>query len=247
MKITTKRFHHQGVEDIQFSYDVNVSNSGTFYTYLPQGAVDKLTSYGLTLPAGVKGKRGYFDATTMDGLEDNIKRFIQEAVSRELVKTIDIIEYQFSIGALYCKNTSDANDTHLYPNGSGLHDKYLWQQGTVDSKDNSLTVYARPRTHMIYRYASGKEVIENYPIDPTDYPPDSAVNFLNSLISNPNLYQPMKTLPCTEANANFLKSAILAIWNINEALGKAIKDDTLETILDTTPITIHTTVDYGNN
>lgn len=247
MKITTKRLYHQGTEDIRFSYDINVSKTGLFYTYLPQGAIDKLTAYGLQPPVGPTGKTGFFDASTTDGLEDKILRFIKEALSRELVKTHDIIEYQLTIGATYCKNAQDPNDTHLYPKGSGLLDKYCWQQGTTPSNDNTFTVYARPKTQMIYRYASGKEVTETYPIDPTDYPVDSAVVFLNNLLNQPNQYQELKTLPCTESNANFLKSAILAIWNLNEELGTLLKDDSLSSFLDTTPITLHTIVSHGND
>lgn len=247
MKITTKRFFYTGQEDIRFTYDINVSKTGTFYTYLPQMAVDNLDSYGLPLPVSKSGKRGYFEATTMEGLENTIQAFIEECTSRELARTEDVIEYQLTIGARYCKNYGDPYDPTLYPNGSGLQDNYRWIEGSKDADGNMFSVYARPRTLMTYRYASGKETTESFPIDPNDYPANSAVNFLNALVNNPNIHAPIRLLPCTETNANFLASAIKSIWYLNEVFGQYIKDDQIEKMLDTQPVTILTTVYYGNN
>ena len=40
-------------------------------------------------------------------------------------------------------------------------------------------------------------------------------------------------MPCTEENAQFFKKAITSIWKLNEALGKILKEDTLELAIKT--------------
>lgn len=247
MKVTTKRFLHQGDEDIRFDYIVNVTKTGMFYTNLPADAVLKIEAYGLTMPVSNRGNRGYFEAPTLDQLETKIRDFVSEAVSRELVDTYDVIEYQISIGAMYCKNFIDPDDNQLYPNGSFLKNSSTWVPGLTSTQDTSFSVYARPRTLKKFRYSSGKETTESYPIDESNYPADSAVRFLDGVLAKPNRGIEIKTLRCTESNAGFFKSAILSIWTINEELGQLLKDDTLETVLDDTTLTLRTFLLYGNN
>jgi hypothetical protein len=247
MKLTTKRFLITHPETLSFTYEVQVNTSGLFYTYLPQGAIQQLENYGITMPVGATGKKGYFYGKSIEDLESAIRNFANEALSRELIRTFDVIEYQLLIGASYCKNRIDPQDPTLYPNGSFLKQPHSWIYGPASSEACFFSVYARPRTYKQYRYASGKETSESYPIDPSNYPADSAVTFLNGIVTKPDRCSEIKTIPCTEANANFFRSAHMVIWNINEQLGQFIKDGTLETALDDTALSLKSCVIYGDN
>lgn len=234
MKVTTLSFISSGEEKIKFTYDVNVSKDGTFSTTLPKEAVAKIESYGVTLNTNRLGNRGYFSSDTMEGLESKIRAAVEEAVSCELVGTEDVIKYQILICASYCRNSADESDTNLYPNGKSLNSNFQWVDGNVCSDGlsqhpHSFSVYVRPMTVKRYRYKSGKERKEEERIDETKYPEGSAIRFINSIVGNfPDSYIAMKQMPCTEENAEFFKKAIMSIWKLNEALGRILKDDTLE-------------------
>ena len=234
MKVTTLNFIHRGKEEIKFSYDVNVSKDGTFSTTLPKEAVSKIEAYGVTLNKNRIGSPGYFSAKTMKELENNIYKSVEEAVSCELVSTEDVIKYQIMICASYCRNGADETDTELYPNGEGLNGHYQWIDGNVrcdnrEGKPTSFSVYVEPVSLKRYRYKSGRERTEEEPIDERKYPKGSAIRFINSLVNiEPHKFIEVKQMPCTEENAEFFKKAIMSIWKLNEALGKILRDDTLE-------------------
>ena len=234
MKVTTLSFIYRGKEEIKFSYEVNVTKDGKFTTTLPKEAVSLIESYGVTLDKNRAGNTGFFSSDTMEGLTSNIYKAVEEAVSCELVGTEDVIKYQIMICASYCRNGADENDTELYPNGKGLNGNYIWVDGnmrrdTLDRKPTSFSVYVKPMTIKRYRYKSGKERTEETNIDESKYPKESAILFLNSLVNNaPDRYIEVKELSCTEENAEFFKKAIMSIWKLNEAIGKILKEDTLE-------------------
>lgn len=234
MKVTTLSFIYRGKEEIKFSYDVNVSKDGKFTTTLPKEAVSLIESYGVTLNKNRAGNTGFFSSDTMEGLTSNIYKAVEEAVSCELVGTEDVIKYQILICASYCRNGADENDTELYPNGKGLDGSYKWVDGNVRSdglsqNPTSFSVYVKPMTIKRYRYKSGRERVEEDSIDEKKYPKGSAILFLNSIVNIfPHKFKEVKQMPCTEENAEFFKKAIISIWKLNEALGKILKDDTLE-------------------
>lgn len=234
MKVTTLNFRYRGKEDIAFSYDVNVSKDGTFSTTLPKDAVSKIESYGVTLGRNRIGNPGYFAAKSLDELQVCIFKAVEEAVSCELVSTEDVIKYQIMICASYCRNMADETDTKLYPNGGCLHGKYLWIEGNVhfstwNKQPTSFSVYAKPISLKRYRYKSGRERVEEEPIDESKYPEESAIRFLNALVTN-HAYNntAVNQMPCTEENAEFFKQAVMSIWKLNESLGKILNEDTLE-------------------
>lgn len=239
MKVTTLSFIYRGKEEIKFSYDVNVSKDGKFTTTLPKEAVSLIESYGVTLNKNRAGNPGYFSSDTMEGLTSNIYKAVEEAVSCELIGTEDVIKYQIMICASYCRNGADETDTELYPNGKGLNGSYIWMDGNVrcdglSPKPISFSVYVKPVSIKRYRYKSGRERIEEGAIDEKKYPEESAILFLNSLVNiYPNKFMDVKELPCTEGNAEFFKKAIMSIWKLNEAIGKILKDDTLEMAIKT--------------
>lgn len=234
MKVTTLNFIHRGKEEIKFSYDVNVSKDGTFSTTLPKEAVSKIEAYGVTLNKNKIGNPGYFSAKTMEELESNIYKAVEEAISCELVSTEDVIKYQIMICASYCRNGADETDTELYPNGKGLNGNYQWIDGNLcsdglDPKPISFSIYVEPITLKTYRYKSGRERTEEEPIDERKYPEGSAIRFIDSLVNiYPHKYMDVKQMPCTEENAEFFKKAIMSIWKLNEALGKILREDALE-------------------
>lgn len=234
MKVTTLQFFHRGSEDIKFTYDVNVAKDGTFSTTLPKEAVSKIEAYGVELNKNRQGNSGYFCSETMDGLERKIREVVNDAVSCELVCTEDVIEYQISICAQYCKNKADEGDTELYPSSHGLNGNCQFVEGNVSSdlvskNPISFSVYAMPVTIKRYRYKSGREREEKVPIEGGKYDSKSAILFLNSIMNvYPDKYKKVKQMPCTEENAQFFKNAITSIWKLNEALGRVLKDDTLE-------------------
>lgn len=229
MKVTRLYFSYRGKENIEFSYDVNVSKDGTFSTTLPQDAVRKIESYGVTLNRNRLGNVGYFSAKTLEELERAVYKVVEDAVSCELVNTEDVIKYQIMISASYCRNGGDETDKELYPNGAGLKGRYLWVDGNVNNTDTSFSVYVKPMTLKRYRYRSGSERVDECPINVEMYPEGSAVRFIDSLVHmSPHKYQKVEHMPCTEENAVFFKKAIVSIWKLNEALGRLLKDNTLE-------------------
>lgn len=238
-KLATLSFIHKGKEVIKFTYDVNVSKDGRFSTTIPQEAVAKIESYGVTLNANRLGNRGYFYSNTMEGLERKLREAVEEAVSCELVSMEDVIKYQIIICASYCKNSADASDTNLYPNGRKLNGNYQWVDGNMLSDgltphSSLFSIYVKPKTIKRYRYKSGKERIEETNIDETKYQEESAIRFINSIVNIfPDRCIEVKQMQCTESNAEFFKKAITSIWKLNEALGKLLKDDTLELAIKT--------------
>lgn len=234
MKVTTLNFIYRGKEDITFSYDVNVSKDGTFSTTLPKEAVRIIESYGVTLNHNRLGNPGYFSAKSMEELQIYIYKAVEEALSCELVSTEDVIKYQIMICAAYCKNMADKTDTELYPNGADLNGNYQWIEGNVHSSawnklPTSFSVYVEPVSLKRYRYKSGKERLEEVPIDARKYPEGSAIRFINSLVNNQSCNSiEGKQMPCTEENAAFFKQAIISIWKLNESLGKILNEDSLE-------------------
>lgn len=239
MKVTTLQFVYRGKERIKFTYDVNVTKDGRFTTTLPKEAVSLIESYGVTLDKNRAGNTGFFSSDTMEGLASNIYKAVEEAVSCELVGTEDVIKYQIMICAAYCRNGADETDTELYPNGVGLNGGYIWKDGNVrcdglDRKPASFSVYVKPMTIKRYRYKSGKERTEEANIDERKYPKGSAILFINSLVNTyPNNFMAVKEISCTEENAEFFKKAIMSIWKLNEAIGKILKEDTLEQAIKT--------------
>lgn len=234
MRVTTLKFSHRGKEEIKFTYEVNVSKDGRFYTTLSKEVVSKIEAYGVTMDMNRIGNRGYFTSDTMEGLERKIREAVEEAVSCEFVGMEDIIEYQLMICASYCRNGADKLDTKLYPNGTGLNGNYQWIEGNVRNdllkkQPTSFSVYVKPKTIKRYKYKSGKERIETTNIDESKYPKESAILFLNSLVNiYPNNLMSIKKMPCTKENAEFFKKVIMSIWKLNEAIGKILKEDELE-------------------
>ena len=105
--------HMQDGERIQFLTPVNVTKEGLFTTTLPNEAYNAIGAYGMSLRNNRFGKPGYFEDTTLEGLQKQIDDLVREALSRTLVEDKTVIKYCVKTRAAYVVD----DDGEIIPNG----------------------------------------------------------------------------------------------------------------------------------
>lgn len=230
--------HIQDGERIQFRTPVNVTKEGLFTTTLPSEAYNAIGAYGMSLRNNRFGKPGYFESTTLEGLQMQIQDLIREALSRTLVEDKTVIKYCVKTRAAYVVD----DDGEIIPNGYWRKNRTpdeQFESNWRDGNDNlgsalsgftpSLSVYAKPFRKKRYVYKSGKEHTEYTPFEPSKWSRGSSVDWLASqvnIIPDDKQFGGKKeiaSLPeidATEENAAFFVKMVTFIDKANEMFGQ---------------------------
>lgn len=233
--------HMQDGERIQFRTPVNVTKEGLFTTTLPNEAYNAIGAYGMSLRNNRFGKPGYFEDTTLEGLQKQIDDLVREALSRTLVEDKTVIKYCVKTRAAYVVD----DDGEIIPNGywrknrtPGEQFESNWREGNDNHMFGftpSLSVYAKPFRKKRYVYKSGKEYTEYTPYESTKWSRGSSVDWLASQVnvvlddrfgpfaSEKDRKRALQNLPeidATEENAAFFVKMITFIDKANELFGQ---------------------------
>lgn len=209
---------------------VSVTKEGLFTTTLPETAVNKLLDYGVSMSKNRQGRDGYFSAKTLDELRKNIREFMEEALSRELIREETVIKYQIiTAGSCYIDD-----DGEIFPNGgwaqNGNYDANTKKGHWVDFTERSdalnmatpkLQVWAGVYDRKCYRFKSGKQVTELSKRRPETYHKPEEKTNLNWLcdqvaVTAEGLYRGnvdhLPDVPATEENAAFFVKILKFIY-----------------------------------
>lgn len=230
--------HIQDGERIQFSTPVNVTKEGLFTTTLPSEAYNAIGAYGMSLRNNRFGKPGYFESTTLEGLQMQIQDLVREALSRTLVEDKTVIKYCVKTRAAYVVD----DDGEIIPNGywrKNRNPDEQFESGWREGNDNhgtsmsgftpSLSVYAKPFRKKRYVYKSGKEYTEYTPYEPSNWSRGSSVDWLASQVNIvcddrfATLSEKIDNLPeidATEQNAALFVKMVTFIDKANELFGQ---------------------------
>lgn len=236
--------HIQDNERIQFHTPVNVTKEGLFTTTLPSEAYNAIGAYGMSLRNNRFGKPGYFEDTTLEGLEKQIYDLVREALSRTLLEDKTVIKYQVKTRAAYVVD----DDGEIIPNGywrknhnPGEQFESNWRKGNDNSTSPSdftpsLSVYAKPFQKKRYVYKSGKEYTEYTPYEPAkrwsrgssvdwlasqvNIVPDDRFGHFNSGKDWERVLQDLPEIDATEENATFFVKMVTFIDKANEMFGQ---------------------------
>lgn len=236
--------HIQDGERIQFRTPVNVTKEGLFTTTLPSEAYNAIGAYGMSLRNNRFGNPGYFESTTLEGLQMQIQNLVREALSRTLVEDKTVIKYCVKTRAAYVVD----DDGEIIPNGywrknhtTGEQLETNWREGNDNLRSAlsgftpSLSVYAKPFQKKRYVYKSGKEHTEYTPYEPAKWSRGSSVDWLASQVnvvpddlsghfnSKEDWKRVLQNLPeidATEENAAFFVKMVTFIDKANELFGQ---------------------------
>lgn len=141
---------------------VSVTKEGLFTTTLPEDAVNKLLDYGVSMSKNRQGREGYFSAKTLDDLRKDIRNFMEEALSRELIQEETVIKYQIkTAGSCYIDS-----DGEILPNGGWTKDrlkeghwaKFTEYSDAMHMQQAKIQVWVGVYDRKRYRFKSGKEI-----------------------------------------------------------------------------------------
>lgn len=226
--------HIQDGVQIQFRTPVNVTKEGLFTTTLPNEAYNAIGAYGMALRNNRFGKPGYFESTTLEGLQMQIQDLVREALSRTLVEDKVVIKYSVKTRAAYVVD----DDGEIIPNGywrKNHNPSEQFESNWHEGNDNlssalsgftpSLSVYAKPFQKKRYVYKSGKEHTEYTPYEPAKWSRGSYVDWLASQVNIvcDALGEKIDNLPeidATEENAAFFVKMVTFIDKANEMFGQ---------------------------
>lgn len=156
--------------------EVNVTKDGMFTTTLNESDVKRIKEdFGLKMDSNRQGREGFFSCNTLDGLRNEIQKFLNECISRTVVEKKEVIKYQIITNCHYTQGDKE-DDYRIYPNGAwlpkrlqGTHDNpcYRWEDGTkgitLRNEPFCLSLYVKVYDKTIYRYASGRMMTEYEP------------------------------------------------------------------------------------
>lgn len=238
---TEKIFIGKGTEEeTLFSYDINVSVEGLFYTNLPKNVVELFTKAGLDLDRSRRGKLGYISAKLKDELIKEIKKLCEEYMSKELISEKTVIRYEIRTQCHYCLDS----DKNIVPNGGYAGDKafqeYGWRVGTAGDTPSwqsgtpyGFLIYAEPLHKKVYRYKSGKEKTEYEKVDSHfKYPkPGSKGYYLHWLNSLVHLHyeeeRNVQEVEYTEKTAKLFVELIVGICALNEKIKDILNPESI--------------------
>ena len=218
--------------ELDFSYNVNVDLTGMFTTTIPIEIAKQIQEVGIRLDANKLSNPGYFTSDTLQGIQNKVRDVVDEYSSRELIEEKTVLQYKIKTRCSYCKNDKG----EIVPNGTPewvKKDGYNWLQGTEDinstnQKPFGLDLYVKPRIKRVYKYKSGREVIEYDRVEYSSIDTKSNLHWLLGLHSIvPGYSDDLDEIDYTEERALFFVNFIKYICNINEKLIDFIKPDNL--------------------
>jgi hypothetical protein len=123
---------------LDFKIDINVGQSGTFMTTLPEEVAAKFKEHGLSLSTNGRsnGRPGYFEASSLERLIKEVRDTCNVFVSKTLVSETIIIRYIIETACSYMRH-----EDKFYPNGyvAGRdgQKELKWKSGTIGTHAQS--------------------------------------------------------------------------------------------------------------
>lgn len=220
---------------LTFEYFINVSNDGLFTTYLPKEVLEKLEAYGVYTNQGLGHRYGYFNDTTMAGLEEKVAALIKKFNERKLVESKIVLRYEIVTDCSYVKTKKG----EIVPNGywkaridgESTSGGCRWEEGTRDGGPMhhhpfGFSIYAEPMRLNVWEYPDKEQFKEYVPLTDDEKPEGSTLEWLDDLCGiDPDDNNKVKDIDYTEDVGIFFKNAILYICNLNEKLKKVFGEN----------------------
>lgn len=88
---------------LAFEYFINVNSEGLFTAYLPEEVIKKLESSGIKIGRGRAGRKGYFEADTLTGIEERVIKATERYSEKTLLSSRVVLRYEIITACSYCK------------------------------------------------------------------------------------------------------------------------------------------------
>lgn len=205
-----------------FDCPVNITVDGFFTATLPEDISKIFIEKGITLDINRKGRRGFFDSNTLNGLKKKIEDKISELCSEEEISREKVIRYSVETACSYSFVHGQFWPTCCFgqENGNG------WRDGTIERNSThrgpyGLWIYAEPLEKVVFRFkATGFTRTEYHPLrEQTFMPPDSDLQWLSTLASiEESDDMKVKEVPLTDETLNFFVSLFKSLFALNEKI-----------------------------
>lgn len=220
--------------DLKFSYSINVDKEGNFTTTLPSEIVNLFKKANIDLKRNRLRNEGFFSASTLKELEQQISDIVAEYYSRECIESKIVIKYIVQTTCAYCHNTKG----DIVPNGAPEwteSKEYHWCQGTIDQHSNQpkpygIRVFARAYTKEVYKYKSGAIKTEYLYL----HPEKEDGQYLYHLNEFCSIAEPAgekcKEIDYSEDVAEFFVVLLTSICKINDAIKDKLEPEKIKEI-----------------
>lgn len=240
-RLKTVRVSFDGSErnELQFKYDVHVSQQGLFTTTIPKEISELFKNAGIDLYKNNVGNPGYFYDKTIEGLERQVVDTAREYLSRELIEEKIVIKYAIQTTCSYALDP----EGNVVPN-CGYEwvktENYKWMDGTLSSwaqnpQPFGIEIYAKLFYKKVYRYKSGKMKTE-YIFVSADSDVKKMGNNIYWLASVCSMQPPrsnnIKEIDCSEPVAYFFVNMIKSICQLNEKIKNFIEPEQIQLLAD---------------
>lgn len=217
----------QGNDVVSFRTTINVTSDGSFTTTIPSDFAQKFEDAGFSLDVNRSKNKGFFQSNSLEGLEKQLHRIMDEYCSKTLIKEEIVIQYVIHTICHYCLSEGDKGEP--VPNGSWVKEgTYKWLDGegvtpfSSSSEPYGFEVYANPSIKRTYRYGSGKEHVTYDFIRGQVKNPGDDDYYLNWLAGVVKIYKPrhatVQEVPYTEDTARFFVELISSVMKLNERI-----------------------------
>jgi len=223
--------------ELAFSYNVSVDSTGMFTTTIPNEIAKQIQDAGIRLDCNKLSNPGHFTSDTLKGVQAKVRAIVDEFSSRELIEEKTVLQYKIKTRCTYCKNPKGG----FVPNGSPEwvgSDDFKWYSGTEDLHSSNrqpfgLDLYVAPRIKRVYKYLSGREVVEYDRIEDQDVDPKTNLYWLLGIHTmTTDHWDELDEIEYTEQRALFFVDFIKYICSINEKLIDLVKPENLIKALD---------------
>ena len=240
-------------QKLGFEVEVNVSKEGQFYFSLDANQVKTLLDYGVDLSNTFNKhtkKLGTFYADTLEKLEKNFQKLLEEAISGEVTEDKFVILYNIRTACNYCMGGGVPVPNGLYvPKEEQPGDGYAnWIEGTDKGEGAfGFNVYAQVYHKQIIRFRSGQEKIFYWSVN---YQKAKELGEYGQRLNAFSLrafdirdaekdgwggvnMDGKKEIAYTEENAKFFCDLLTAICKMNEQIKGFIKEpELLQKVID---------------
>jgi hypothetical protein len=252
-KLKRETLVFDGAERREFSvtFDVYVNKDGSFTTTLPADTVKLFEDANINVQRNQLGNKGYYSATSYEGLLKDVKEVCMEFMSREMILEKIVVRYCIQTRCSY----SFDKDGNIIPNPSptysGVPNKWnkeechdesfaKWHGGNIDVNSVNptpfgLLIYAKAFVKRDFKYKSGKTKTEYTQMCYGGEIAEQALEngyFLKWLTDVPCITIPekavIKEIDYTENICEFFVNMIKSICVMNEKIKDFLDPDAIQ-------------------
>lgn len=210
---------------LDFKIDINVAQDGSFTCTLPQDVASLLESSNIPLFTNGRrdGRKGFFEAATLEALMKKVKECCQEYATKTLTDEVLIIRYVIETGCSYVKNS----EGEYFPNGRFVTNEEFQRSGFLNGTLLSYAATPAPFGMRIwtqvcwkrsYGYKSGVTKVEYEHVNKWDEPGEDQIHWLAGIVANSRPAGKEQEIICTQESAAFFVSIYKFIFKMNEAI-----------------------------